>query len=61
MGILKKPSGGSSGDGDGAAGGGIDMAAGGVLLAPSPTGSWVKFNVTISGGILALASTRDFL
>ena len=47
MGILKKPSGGSSGDGDGAAGGGIDMAAGGVLLAPSPTGSWVKFNVTI--------------
>ena len=27
MGILKKPSGGSSGDGDGAAGGGIDMAA----------------------------------
>ena len=27
MGILKKPSGGSDGDGDGAAGGGIDMAA----------------------------------
>ena len=27
MGILKKPSGGSGGDGDGAAGGGINMAA----------------------------------
>ena len=27
MGILKKPSGGSASDGDGAAGGGIDMAA----------------------------------